>query len=279
MRMVIAKYAGFCPGVKRAWGLVNESLKLGNSKVFILGELIHNAQALAFLRRRGLVTLNSLQDITKVGNGTLIIRAHGEPPKTYQEIKTQRIDFIDATCPCVTNVQKLAKDLSQKGFFIVVCGEKDHPEAIATVSYAKNGVIISSREEANQLSSKKKIAVICQTTFSEGLFREITKVLKNKCGMFKSCGTICNFTKLAQSEAKRLSKSADMAIVVGGKHSSNTIRLVEVCSKIIPTHHIETAEELKKEWFSGLSKVVVLAGASTPEWVIKSVSDRIFIND
>lgn len=261
--------AGFCPGVKRAWGLVEKTVKGKPNSVYILGELIHNKQAIEKLGEWGIKTINSLGEIK--GKSVVMIRAHGEPPQTFQKLKNLKLKVVDTTCPSVAQVQKLANQLEKEGYQVVLCGENDHPEAIATIGYTKKGLIIGSVEEAKKIPSGKIIGVISQTTFSPIVFQKICRLLKKKAAGFKSLGTICNITQMAQKEAREIAKKVDIMIVVGGKNSSNTKRLAEVCKEIGPTHHIETAAELKNEWSKKAKKVGLTAGASTPDWIIDEV--------
>lgn len=267
MQIILAKYAGFCPGVKRAWSLVEKAVKRKKEAVCVFGDLCHNHQAIKQLEDWGVKTIHELQQANK--GGLVVIRAHGEPPKTYQRLKELNLRFIDATCPSVARVQKLAKQLENQGYLLVICGEKNHPEAKATLGYTQKGLIISSVTEAKKVSKAKKIGVVSQTTFSSKVFKEICQVLKKKCQEFKSLGTICNFTQMAQKEARRIAGRVDLMIVVGGKHSSNTKRLVEVSAELVPAYHIETVGEIEKRWLDGVKKVGLLAGASTPDWIIK----------
>lgn len=274
IKVISAKYVGFCPGVKRAWGLVEKTVRSKSKPIYILGDLIHNQQAINKLNNWGIKNIDNLKMI-KDKRGVVIIRAHGESPQTYQKLKRLNLKFVDTTCPNVIKIQELAKQLSDDGFFIVISGEKEHPEPKATLAYAKRGLIISTIKEAKKILPRKKIALISQTTFPPIIFEQISKILKKKSANFKSLGTICNITQMAQKEAQKVAKRVDLMIVVGGKHSSNTKRLVEVCQKIVPTYHIETAQELKTNWFKGASKVGLTAGASTPDWIIKEVKDKI----
>ena len=267
---------GFCPGVKRAWGLVSREAGSGSAReknVYILGELIHNKQAIEKLGEWGIKTINRLGEIK--GRGVVMIRAHGEPPQTFQKLKNLKLKVVDTTCPSVARVQKLANQLEKEGYQVIVCGEKDHPEAIATIGYTKRGLIVGSVEEAKKIPSGKRVGIVSQTTFSPVIFQEICRLLKKKSAGFKSLGTICNITQMAQKEAQKMAKKVDVMIVVGGKHSSNTKRLTEVCQKITPTHHIETAQELKKSWFKKAKNVGLTAGASTPDWIIKEVKIKL----
>jgi len=273
MEIICANYMGFCPGVKRAWDLVEKTVRDKSKPVYILGELIHNKQAIEKLEKWGIKTISSLKEIK--GKGVMMIRAHGEPPQTFQKLKKLKLKIIDTTCPSVARVQKLANQLEKEGYQVIVCGEKDHPEAIATIGYTQRGLIVGSVKEARKIPSRKRIGIISQTTFSPTVFQEICRLLKKKSANFKSLGTICNITQMAQKEAQKIAKQVDIMIVVGGKHSSNTKRLAEVCQEIVRTYHIETAQELKKSWFKKAKNVGLTAGASTPDWIIKEVKIKL----
>lgn len=275
MQLIIGRYAGFCPGVKRAWSLAQKATKNKNYQVCILGELIHNRQAIEKLEETGIKTVDNIVDLQNK-EGLVLIRAHGEPPKTYQELlKNKKLTIIDATCPSVTRVQKLAQKTEEEGYQVFVCGEADHPEAVATVGYTRWGKVISSTEEAKNVVKTDKIGVLSQTTFSPSVFGQICQILKQQCRQFKSLGTICNFVQLAQKEARQIAQKVDLVIVVGGRQSSNTKRLVEVASEIVKTHHIETASEIKYNRIKGVRKIGLLAGASTPGWIIEEVVEKI----
>lgn len=272
MKIVVGKYAGFCPGVKRAWGLVSrEAAHRKNGPIFILGELIHNRQAIARIEDWGIKTIDKPEEIREK-QAVVFIRAHGEPPKTYQKLARRKgLKVVDATCPSVSRVQKLASQTEKEGYQVFVCGEKNHPEALATVAYTRRGKILSSLKEAEKVRPTDKIGVVSQTTFSSPIFRQICQALKKKCRNFKSLGTICNFTQAAQKEAREIAQKVDLVIVVGGKQSSNTKRLTEVASGKAPTYHIETKDEVRKNWLRGVGKIGLLAGASTPDWIIREV--------
>jgi len=271
MEIICANFMGFCPGVKRAWNLVKKTIQNKKTKpVYILGELIHNQQAMEKLNEWRIKTIDDLKEV-KNKKGIVIIRAHGEPPETYQKLKNLNLKFIDTTCHNVIKIQKLAKQLSNEGFFVVICGKKNHPEPKAILGHVQKGLIIDSVSDAKKITPKKKIGLLSQTTFSPIIFKQISRILRKKAKKFRSIETFCQITHIAQKEAQKVAKKVNLMIVVGGKHSSNTKRLVEVCKKIIPTYHIETAQELEKGWFKKIKKVGLTAGASTPDWIIKEV--------
>jgi len=273
MEIILGKFAGFCPGVKRAWSLVEKAARKKKGSIYILGELIHNKQAIEQLKKWGVKKITDPREIK--GGETIVIRAHGESPETYQKLKKLKLPVIDATCPWVARVQKLAPKLEEKGFRVIICGEKNHPETKAIIGYTKNGRVISSIGEAKRVPWVEKIGVLSQTTFSNYLFKEICQILKKKTKEFESVGTICSFTQLAQKEARKIAKMVDIVFVVGGRQSSNTKRLAELTRKIVSTFHIETEKEIKKDWLKGVRRVGLLAGASTPDWIIKKVKKRL----
>ena len=272
MKVIKGKLAGFCPGVKRAWEVVEKTA--GEGPVFVLGDLIHNRQAIERLKALGVVTIYDLEKISP--DCQVIIRAHGEPEKTYEELERLGAKIIDATCFRVRKIQQQAAELERNGYQVIVCGEKEHPEIKATLGHTKKGKVIESALEAEKLKIQGKVALISQTTFSSEEFKKIREVLRKKKGItLKVLGTICDFTQAAQKEARELGKKVDCLIVVGGRHSSNTKRLKEVGEKIRSTYHIETADELKPGWFKDKKIVGLLAGASTPSWIISQVERKL----
>jgi 4-hydroxy-3-methylbut-2-enyl diphosphate reductase len=204
---------------------------------------------------------------------TILMRAHGEGPVAFDKAKSLGLNVIDATCPIVTAVQKIAVQLENEGFQVIVFGHRDHPEAKATVAYTQRGFIVESAEEARGLPHYEKLASIAQTTMLQADYLELVEVLKTKADHYEDRGRICGWTLHAQDEAVALAKQVDACVVVGGRDSSNTIQLVRVCEPHCPTFHVETADELRAEQFSGMRTVGVLAGASTREVDIQAVID------
>lgn len=272
MRVLRAKLAGFCPGVKRAWQRVEEAGKTG--PVFVLGDLIHNRQAIKKLEEMGAVTIC---DLRKLSSGNkVVIRAHSEPKETYEKLKELGIKIVDATCFRVRKVQQKAAELEENGYQVIVCGEKEHPEVRATIGHTQRGIAVNTKKEAERLDLKGKVALLSQTTFSLEEFEKIEEVLRKKKSVaVKVLGTICDFTQVAQREARELGKKVNCLVVVGGRHSSNTRRLREIGEKICPAYHVETSDELKNEWFKDKKTVGLLAGASTPDWIIRDVEKRL----
>lgn len=272
MQVIRARtYAGFCGGVKRAWNRALKAAEAAGDTVFISGKLIHNTPAMRELAARGVRELTEADITQGVAGKTILMRAHGEGPQTFERARALGLNIIDATCPIVTAVQKIAVQLEEEGFQVIVFGHRNHPEARATVAYTKHGMILESAEEAKLLPHFRKLASIAQTTMLQRDYLELVEVLKTKADHYEDRGRICGWTLHAQDEAAALARQVQAMVVVGGRDSSNTIQLVRVCQEICPTFHVETADELRPEWFAGLSTVGVAAGASTRETDIQAV--------
>jgi len=270
-----SRYAGFCGGVKRAWKLAVEEAGAGNGPVYISGKLIHNTPAMNELEGMGVQELNVLEAQGVEPGTPFILRAHGEGPAVYEKANELKLRLIDGTCGIVRSVQKRARELEGQGFQVVLYGHRNHPEAKATVAHTEHGIIIESAEEAKALPFYPKIAAIAQTTSSSRQYVEVCQALRNRCEQFEDQGHICDFTQRSQTEAAELAGRVDAMVVVGGRDSSNTRRLVEVCSERCPTYHVETSEELRAGWFDGMEKVGVTAGASTRDHDIDAVITRL----
>lgn len=266
MKIICAENMGFCFGVKRALDMV-----LKERNAYTLGQLIHNPQVVELLDKKGIKVVNSINEIN---NRTLIITAHGTSKSIVEKAKKKGLRIIDTTCPFVKKVHGLAGEFDEKGYKIILLGDKEHQEVKGTASNAKDVTTINSAEEARKLKFDKA-CFLSQTTQSLEKFSEITDVLKKNIPNLKVFNTICNATKKRQDSALKLAKKVDLMIVVGGYNSANTKMLSQICSKIIETKHIETAEELDNIWFNGKNLLGLTAGASTPDWVIKRVKDRI----
>lgn len=269
------RYAGFCGGVKRAWKLALTEAGASGGPVYISGKLIHNTPAMEELHSRGVQEMDVSRTTEAVPGAPFILRAHGEGPEVYARARGLGLRLIDGTCGIVRNVQGRARALEDQGFQVVLYGHRHHPEARATIAHTRRGVIIQSAAEAAGLPNYPKIAAIAQTTSSAREYQEVCRVLREKCEQFEDQGHICDFTQRAQNEAATLAKQVGIMVVVGGRDSSNTQRLVEVCAEQCATHHVETAAELDPAWFHGIHRVGVTAGASTREADLEAVVRRL----
>jgi len=274
MKVILAENAGFCFGVKRAIKLAFESTKNSNPPIYSLGPLIHNPQQVEFLSQKGIYEISDLESLKP--DDVLIIRSHGTTPSVIDFAKTKGIKIVDATCPFVVNAQKLAQKLNSEGYQVVIVGEGDHPEVIGIMGFANNSAwVIDNANAVSDLPHKKRIGVIAQTTQSFENFREVTSALLGRCDELRAFNTICHATAQRQESAKELAQKVDLMIVIGGHNSANTNRLATLCSQYVPTYHIETAEEIDESWFNGIETVGVTAGASTPEWIINDVIEKL----
>lgn len=273
MEIILAKRAGFCFGVKRATQMAFEAADKGGD-TYTLGPIIHSPQVVQKLKEMG---VGLLEDLSTLDNGTIIIRSHGVTAEELEEAIKKQLEIIDATCPFVKKAQEHVKSLSQAGYDVVVVGDADHPEVQGIVSYATGKVyVVGSGEEAGQLPRMGKVGIVAQTTQSFENLKNVVKECLMKGGEIRVFNTICDATAVRQEEAKELARKVDCMIVIGGFNSANTRRLAEVCQELLPkTHHIETAAELEPEWFAGVTKVGVTAGASTPMWIIDEVIERL----
>ena len=214
------------------------------------------------------------------GNTVLILRSHGIPPQKERELKAKGVKIIDATCPYVKAVHEAAQQLVREGYFVVLVGEKNHPEVIGTWGYLQDvngeGIIVEKIEDLKPALSKTKVGVIAQTTQNEQFFKEVVGELAVWVNELKVINTICNATSVRQEEVRELAPKVDVMIIIGGKNSGNTTRLYRIAKSLNPnSHHIETEGELKEEWFENAKRVGVSAGASTPKWIIERVVNRI----
>lgn len=279
LKIIKAKNSGYCFGVKRALNITEEILaenKNKNIRIFTLGSIIHNSGVVNELTRKGLI---SAEDPSEIVPGSIfIIRSHGMPPGLIKELEKRNITVVDATCPFVKKAQHRAKDLGSKKYFVVIIGNKNHPEVIGIKNNVKSGnyTVVENETDISDLGKKKKIGVVIQTTQTIEKLRSVTDKLLEKTRELLIFNTICSTTEKRQSSTRELSKNVDIMIVVGGKNSSNTRHLKEIseeCNTV--THHIENHREIKSEWFKSAEKIGVCGGASTPEEDITNVINTI----
>lgn len=273
MEIILAKELGFCFGVRRAIGLAEEALRL-KKLVASLGPIIHNPLEVSRLETMGLRVIDNINEL-KDGE-SILIRSHGAPFDVIQELKSKGIDIIDATCPLVARAQRMVEFLSSEGYKVIIVGEQGHPEVRGLVSYGKGDTfVVSSLEEVPELS-KEKIGIVGQTTFSLERFKEIVSEIVSRSWEIRIFNTLCDASRKRQRAVEELVDKADVIIVIGGKNSANTRRLVDIAkSKGSIVYHIESWDEVLPEWFVGKDKIGITAGASTPDWVIDKVLEKI----
>lgn len=279
MKVIVAKTAGFCWGVRRAMDAVLEaSARDSKGPVRTLGPLIHNPQALELIKRRG-VEVADRPD--QVQDGTVVIRAHGIPIQDLRGLKERQkkgeVNIVNATCPEVAKVHSRIKKWSPKGYFVVILGTHGHAESVAHQSFAEHGsAIVSNMDEARALTDEQlaRALVVAQTTFTVKDFQAITDYLRSRSSACIVENTICEDTTTRQEEAREIAEAADYVIVVGGRNSSNTKHLAELAGRYgKPVQFVEIASELDLSVFRGTETVGVMAGASTPTWLVEEVVD------
>jgi 4-hydroxy-3-methylbut-2-enyl diphosphate reductase len=274
VKLIIAKSAGFCFGVKRAMEIAMEAAKKHPEDLYTLGPLIHNPQAVEFLEGLGVKVRDRIEDIPR---GTVIFRSHGVSSKDLVKARKKRLHIIDATCPIVKRAQVFAKHLHRYGYTLLIIGDAHHPEVEAIRSYIPEGVDVVEDVEAVQgLGPWNKLGIIAQTTQSFSLFKEVVAVCLEKAKELRAFNTICRATTVRQMEAVEIAKKVDCMIVIGGYNSGNTQRLAAICRDIQPhTYHIETSQELHPKQLARREKIGLTAGASTPSWIIKEVELKV----
>lgn len=275
MKIIVARHAGFCFGVKRATQMAFEkAAEESGTRTCTLGPIIHSPQVVARLEEKGIKVITNLAEIDE---GRIILRSHGVTAAEMQAAYDKGLEVVDATCPFVKKAQKQVKMLSDEGYDMVIVGEKEHPEVAGIVSYAAGKVfVVASANDALQLPTMKKTGIVAQTTQSFDTLQAVVDVCLAKAQELRVFNTICDATSVRQEEAKVIAGEVGCMLVIGGYNSANTRRLAEVCREIQKnTHHVETVEQLSPEWFSGVESVGVTAGASTPKWLIDEVLERI----
>ena len=273
MKVILAKTAGFCFGVNRAVEMTYQLLGEGR-KVATLGPLIHSPQVVQDLERRGAVTCDTVEQVPD--GYEVVIRSHGVPREVYDKINTRSLAFHDATCPFVTKIHKIAAEAGGNGALLLVAGDASHPEVQGIVGHTSGEVRIFANLEqlkrlAPELEKQKSIYVVAQTTFNVQSWEICKEFLKNRCTNSKIFDTICNATWARQQEAEDLSQKCDHMVVIGGHHSSNTQKLLQVAARHTRAVNVETADELDRDWLRGARTVGVTAGASTPSSIIEEV--------
>ncbi len=271
MEVIRAKVCGFCFGVRRAIDLAEKAVE-ENVQVRTLGSLVHNPQEVSRLKSVGIASVKSVDDVK---NGIAIVRAHGARPEIFDELKNKGIKIIDATCPVVAKSQSIAQHLENSGYDIVIIGHHNHPEVQGILGYLKKPAkVISSVADVMELPANISPGVIAQTTVNENEFHAITSAIKEKFQKYCIENTVCRATRDRQEAAREMAKLVDAVFVIGGRESSNTNRLAEVCREICHnTYLIETADEINIESILGMKKIGITAGASTPEWLIDEVTE------
>jgi 4-hydroxy-3-methylbut-2-enyl diphosphate reductase len=272
LKIYIADHAGFCFGVKRAVEIAENTLSQLNQdeKIYSLGPLVHNPQVVEKFNKKGLKVIDNTDELD---NGKVIIRSHGISGNLQKRLEDKNLELIDGTCPYVKAVHNKVKSYHEKGYKIVIIGDKNHPEVIGINGWCNDeGIVINSEEEANNMPNYDKICVVSQTTNTQEKFQKLSDIISKKGKEVKIFNTICNATYQRQSACEELAKKVDVMIVIGGYHSSNTNKLAEISRKYCNNvYHVETPDELPLHEIAKFNTVGITAGASTPDWIIEEV--------
>ena len=281
MEVVLAKSSGFCFGVKRAVDRVYEQLA-DHKKIYTYGPIVHNEDVVKDLEKQGVRVLNTKEELEALTEGSVVIRAHGVPKRIYEIMEQRGIECIDATCPFVKRIHKIVEKESTEGRHIIIVGNAKHPEVEGIMGWCKNpATVIESKEEALDFkgSPDDKYCVVSQTTFNYKKFQELVEIFQKKGYDIIVANTICSATEERQKEASELAAKADVMIVIGGTHSSNTRKLYDLCkSECENTYYIQTLADLQLELPNSVELVGITAGASTPNKIIEEVQNYVRIN-
>lgn len=276
MKIIIDDSAGFCPGVQRTIQLA-ENLLQSHPEVYSLGWLIHNESEISRLQEKGL----KLVDHRSVKNikipATVLVRAHGEPPLTFEQLKKQGVEIVDGTCPIVRRSQKKIESYSRQGYQIVFVGKKNHPETVAMSGYSQQPIIVVEHiSDLKDINPSQKSVVLAQTTIDADFFNSVLQELRQRGISFITENTICRYILNRDKKIKQLTRHSEVIIVVGGKNSSNTAVLYQKCKGINPDcYWIQDPDEIKKEWIEETPQVRIIGGTSTPIWILQKVKDHI----
>jgi 4-hydroxy-3-methylbut-2-enyl diphosphate reductase len=273
MKIIIAKNAGYCFGVRDAVDLAHDIAKK-EGKVYMLGDIVHNEKVVEDLNNAGAKVVQSLEDVPE--NGTVLFRAHGTKSDIWEEAENMSLNIKDATCPLVHKIHEDVKRLYNEGRRIIVIGDHGHDEVVAIADQAKNTIVISNTEEAIKLKRIRKAGIVCQSTQAIENVQEIIKILMTKIFDLRFINTICYPTKRNQEQIKDLAKIVDIMIIIGSFTSANSKRLTSL-SKCLNenTFQVTSQADLKEKWFNNCRSVGISAGASTPDYLISNIKDKI----
>lgn len=282
-KVTVAESAGFCFGVDRAVKMVYGELEK-NTKVATLGPIIHNQDVVSDMQSKGARTISSVDELAP--DETVVIRSHGVGRDIYEQIEAKGCRMLDATCPFVSRIHKIVSEKSKEGYFILIAGDSSHPEVQGIVGHCdenhlvfKDNFELKDFFEKKYINLKKKLAIVAQTTYNIVVWDECLNVIPKNDPDIVIFDTICNATDARQSDAAKLAQNSDIMLVVGGRHSSNTVKLYEVCSRYCKTYHIENADELRSLKLPAAERIGITAGASTPAYIIKEVQTTMAENE
>ena len=277
-RIEVTEHAGFCFGAGRGVETLEKSID-GETPIYTYGPILNNAHVVSSFEKKGVKVINSLEELKDLPKGRIIIRAHGIPKATYEILKASGFEIIDATCPFVKRIHKIVEKQSAEGDRIVVIGNPRHPEVEGIVGWCTTpATVIENLEEAEAFTCDRsgKICIVSQTTFNLTKFQELVEIFRKNSYNVTVMNTICDATAVRQAEARDLSKRADLMLVIGDTHSSNTKKLYEICkANCDKTFFVETVDDLKSDFTKVSGLVGITAGASTPKNIIEEVQNYV----
>ena len=284
MQVTLAKSAGFCFGVKRAVDTVYEEAENSNVPVYTFGPIIHNEEVVEDLEKKGVRVIHDVNELSHLKKGTIVIRSHGISKELSEKIKEEGFRMVDATCPFVLKIHRIVEEYSKKDFHIVIIGNNSHPEVegIKGWSDPKRTTVLETKEEAERFmlsaeeNQRLRVCIVSQTTFNYNKFQELVEIIQKKGYYIIVLNTICSATEERQKEAAEIAARSDAMIVIGGRHSSNTQKLFEICkNECANTYYIQTLNGLDLKQFRSIDNVGITAGASTPNKIIEEVQKNV----
>lgn len=279
MEILRAKTAGFCFGVRRAVDTVYEQVEKQQEPVYTFGPIIHNEQVVADLEERGVRVVETQEELENISKGTIVIRSHGVPKSVCDKIHACGLQCVDATCPFVKKIHRIAERESANGRHMVIIGNDGHPEVEGIKGWCSGPVtVLDTVQEAEEFAPKEgtTLCIVSQTTFNYNKFKDLVEILEKKRYDSIVLNTICSATEERQAEAREIAAQVDTMIVIGGSHSSNTRKLYEICKQECKnTYHIQTSVDLDKKPFQCIGRVGITAGASTPNNIIEEVQKHV----
>ena len=279
MEVIVAKTAGFCFGVERAVNQVYDQIKHGSGPIYTLGPIIHNEEVVRDLEEKGVKVLNSENEISALTEGTVIIRSHGVGKHIYDMLKAQGVQIVDATCPFVKKIHRIVQEQNLQGRRVIIIGDETHPEVEGIKGWGDaRTMVVKNEEQMEKLPSftGEKLCIVSQTTFNYNKFKDLVEKFEKKGYDILVLNTICNATQERQVEAKRIASEVDAMIVIGGKSSSNTQKLYDICRRECKnTYYIQTLGDLDPDCGNSVRSVGITAGASTPNYIIEEVHTNV----
>ena len=281
MDVTVAKTAGFCFGVKRAVEKVYEQIEKGKTPIYTFGPIIHNEEVVSDLEERGVKVLETAEELRQLTDGVVVIRSHGVGKDIYDILEKNGIEIIDATCPFVKKIHRIVSEQNENGRRVIIVGNGKHPEVEGIKGWGNDDtLVIETAEEFEklQISDGEKLCIVAQTTFNYNKFQDLVEKISKTRYDILVLNTICNATQERQVEARQIASQVDVMIVIGGRNSSNTQKLYEICRRECKeTYYIQTLKDFKPEKAGSVRSVGITAGASTPNQIIEEVHTNVRI--